>query len=169
MSMPPKTGTAAVAIIRNFAPHETFLILRRATHPDDPWSGHFSFPGGRKERVDKNLLDTCIRETREETGILLSKNQLDKALPLEPAGRNFSNPLWVQPYIFNLPTIPTIKLDEKEIQGSCWLDVQEFKTKTLHQQVEMLPGQFFPAYSLQDYFLWGFTYRLLLTILQMKS
>ncbi len=167
--MPPKTGTAAVAIIRNFSPHETFLILRRATHPNDPWSGHFSFPGGRKEADDQNLLQTCIRETREETGILLNQSQLDKTLPLEPAGRNFSKPLWVQPYIFNLPAIPFIKLDDREIQGSCWLEVQQFKNRALHEKVEMLPSQFFPVYALDDYFLWGFTYRLLLTILQMES
>lgn len=169
MQMVNNTGSAAVAIIRYFLPHESFLILRRATQPGDPWSGHFSFPGGRKETGDKDLFATCIRETSEETGIILTREQLQLSLPLEPAGRNFSSPLWVQPFIFNIPTLPALTLDKSEIQSSCWLDGETFKIKARHKKIEMLPGRFFPVFPLDDYYLWGFTYRLLCTILGMKS
>ena len=33
----------------------------------------------------------------------------------------------------------------------------------------MVPGHIFPAYPLNDYYLWGFTYRLLRAILQMDE
>ena len=81
MLMSPQTATAAVAIIKSLAPNESVLVLRRASHPQDPWSGHFSFPGGRSEKKDNNLLSTCIRETREETGIPLDAGQLQQRLP----------------------------------------------------------------------------------------
>lgn len=169
MYMPPRTATAAVAIIKTLLPRESFLILRRAAHPQDPWSGHFSFPGGRKEPWDSNLLDTCIRETHEETGIMLHPTQLQRKLPLEPAGRNFDHPLWVQPFLFSLPFPPYLQLESKEIESGCWLDIKNFRKADQHRSVEMLPGRFFPAYPLEDYFVWGFTYRLLCTLLGMNG
>lgn len=167
--MAPQTATAAVAIIKTLCPKESFLVLRRAAHPADPWSGHFSFPGGRKEAWDKDLLATCIRETLEETGITLKPAHLLQELPLEPAGRNFSRPLWVQPFMFTLSAPPPLQLETKEIESGCWLDIASFRDPAKHRSVEMLPGQFFPAYPLDDYYLWGFTYRLLCSILHMDN
>ncbi|MFW2367456.1 MAG: NUDIX hydrolase [Desulforhopalus sp.] len=167
--MSPQTANAAVAIIKTFSPRESYLVLRRAAHPEDPWSGHFSFPGGRKEKWDRTLLDTCIRETLEETGIALEPDQLKEELPLEPAGRNLSKPLWVQPFIFTIPTRPPLHLESKEIQSSCWLDSVKFCDLGKHRRVEMLPGHLFPAYPLDDYYLWGFTYRLLCSILHLED
>jgi len=48
------------------------LLIRRATHPSDPWSGHMAFPGGRRDASDASLLQTAIRETREEVGLDLA-------------------------------------------------------------------------------------------------
>lgn len=169
MLMAPRTATAAVAIIKSLTPSECFLILRRASHPQDPWSGHFSFPGGRKEKEDKDLVTTCIRETEEETGIRLNINQLQEKLPLEPAGRNFSSPLWVQPYIFELSRPISLHLNKKEIKSSSWLDIKAFKNIQHHLQVEMLPDRYYPAYPLEDYYIWGFTYRLLCSVLHMNE
>jgi 8-oxo-dGTP diphosphatase len=169
MSIPPETASAAVAIIRSLAPRESFLILRRVTHPEDPWSGHFSFPGGRKEDQDQDLLATCIRETIEETGILLDPDQLQQRLPLEPAGLNLQNPLWVEPFLFTIQHHPPLTLSQQEIQSAYWLNAGQFQNIELHKSVEMIPGRLFPAYPLEDYYLWGFTYRLLLAILQMDG
>lgn len=162
-------ASAAVAIIKrkNKAGEGHFLILRRAADPRDPWSGHFSFPGGRREKSDKDILATCLRETEEETGICLKTSQLDQSLPLEPAGRNFNKPLWVRPFFFTISTNPPLLLEKSEIQTYHWLDAEHFKDYGNHRQVEMLPGRTFPAYPIEDYYLWGFTYRLLSTVLQM--
>jgi 8-oxo-dGTP pyrophosphatase MutT (NUDIX family) len=167
MSTGTQNGSAAVAIIRCQIPRTSYLILRRAAHPDDPWSGHFSFPGGRKDEADPDLLATCIRETAEETGIRLHTDQLLGRLGLEPAGRLLSQPLLVQPFLFTLVDPPPLRLDPKEIQGAVWLDAEHFQTTANHTTVELLPGRFFPAYPVQDYYLWGFTYRLLRTLLGM--
>ncbi len=169
MLIAPQTASAAVAIIRCQTPRVSYLILRRATHPDDPWSGHFSFPGGRKDRTDEDLLATCIRETAEETGIMLRVDQLQQRLVLEPAGRLLSHPILVQPFLFTLPEPPALSLDPREIQGALWLDADQFQTAALHQSVELLPGRLFPAYPVADYYLWGFTYRLLRSILKMDE
>lgn len=165
--MPVHTATAAVAIIKCLAPEESFLILRRADHPQDPWSGHFSFPGGRKEKEDQNLLKTCLRETVEEVGILLTPETMQIKLPVTPAGRNVQNPIWVQPFIFVLQTKPTIVLNSKEVQSIYWLNSEDFQDKKRHGKVELQPGRLFSAFPIEDYYLWGFTYKLLRLILNM--
>jgi 8-oxo-dGTP pyrophosphatase MutT (NUDIX family) len=153
--------TAAVAIIRCEHPVTSYLLLRRASHPDDPWSGHFAFPGGRKELSDKTLLDTCLRETKEETGIELQVSQLVQTLSPEPAGQNFQHLLWVQPFLFSLPNRPELSLNTSEIVDSAWVSLKNFTEPANHSETEMLPGRLFPTFPLQDYFLWGFTYKLL--------
>jgi len=166
MLMPPQIATAAVAIIKCLAPQESFLILRRAIHPLDPWSGHFSFPGGRKEKKDNNLLETCIRETVEEVGIRLAPETMETQLPVTPAGRNVQNPIWVQPFIFVLREKPSIQLDPREVQSIYWLNSEDFQNLSRHSKVELLPGRMVPAFPVEDYYLWGFTYKLLKLILR---
>jgi 8-oxo-dGTP pyrophosphatase MutT (NUDIX family) len=39
-------------------------------------AGEISFPGGKLESADSNLLETAIRETREEIGLSLRTNQI---------------------------------------------------------------------------------------------
>jgi len=158
-----------VAIIKSLAPRESFLILRRVSHPDDPWSGHFSFPGGRREDQDPDILATCIRETEEETGILLTVDQLLQRLPLEPVGNLLNKPLWVAPFLFTVPAPPDLILRQQEIESACWLSSRKFKDIKLHGSAEMMPGRIFPVYPLEDYYLWGFTYRLLRSILQVED
>ncbi|MBW1636049.1 MAG: CoA pyrophosphatase [Deltaproteobacteria bacterium] len=165
--MEAQEATAAVAIIKTSSPQESFLILRRASHPLDPWSGHFSFPGGRREQGDKNLLQTSIRETMEEVGIALTPAMMQARLPITPAGRNMKAPILVQPFIFCLYNQPSVIPDSREVQSIHWLDAKEFQNLENHRQVELLPDRVFPAFPLGNYYLWGFTYTLLKSILNM--
>src|SRR5207245_7755352 len=50
------------------------LMIKRAEREGDPWSGQVAFPGGRRERQDRTLLDTAARETKEEVGIDLQRS-----------------------------------------------------------------------------------------------
>lgn len=161
--------SAAVAIIRVQSPRDSFLLLRRSTHPNDPWSGHFSFPGGRKEEEDDNLLATCLRETYEETGITLPPGSMQETLPAALAGSRFNSPILVQPYVFHLNHRPSLELDHQEIQSHCWLETDRFMDASLHVEAEVIPDSYFPAFPLDDYFLWGFTYRLLKNLLELQD
>ena len=64
-----QTPRAAVAIV--ITKKQKILMFRRRSHPQDPWSGHMAFPGGKKEDHDRDLLMTAIRESQEELGIIL--------------------------------------------------------------------------------------------------
>lgn len=167
MSNISSPASAAVAIIRTPVPVDSVLIIKRTSRPDDPWSGHFSFPGGRRAPEDIDLLATCTRETAEETGIHLNGTTLVESLSLEPAGRNFSAPLWVQPFLFTLPHQAGLKIDPVEVESGFWLETERFLDEDNHILAETLPGREFPALPLGDYYLWGFTYRLLRKVLGM--
>ncbi len=165
MSSPP---TAAVAIIRVTQPEESFLLLRRTSNPDDPWSGHFSFPGGRREQFDNSLIETCTRETYEETGITLTEKSIIRELPPSMAGNRVNSPIMVQPFAFQLESRPPLELEQKEIQSYCWLSARDFQNLELHVEAEVLPNRYFPAFPLDDYYLWGFTYGLLKKFLDIQ-
>jgi 8-oxo-dGTP pyrophosphatase MutT (NUDIX family) len=66
---PPVEGPGRPAAVMVCLHQGSVLLLRRATHPLDPWSGHISLPGGRYEEGDESLLATALRETHEEVGL----------------------------------------------------------------------------------------------------
>jgi 8-oxo-dGTP pyrophosphatase MutT (NUDIX family) len=71
---------AAVAmVLRDVGPAPEVLFIERASHPDDPWSGHMAFPGGRVDPGDPDPRAAAERETLEEVGIALAS--------AEPLGR----------------------------------------------------------------------------------
>jgi 8-oxo-dGTP pyrophosphatase MutT (NUDIX family) len=72
---------AAVAIVRARQPRESILLMRRSERKEDSWSGHWSFPGGRRDPDDPDLLHTALRELEEECGIRLGREQMEAALP----------------------------------------------------------------------------------------
>lgn len=159
---------AAVSIIRCSAPLDSILLLRRRKAISDPWSGHFAFPGGRRDPDDDSIFHTCLRETREETGIFLDETLLSRRLPSAFAGRNVKAPIHVQPYLFSLDQRPRVVVETSEIKNYLWLEVEKFVDKNRHVVQEVLPSRYSPVYPLEDYYLWGFTYGLLCSLLEVN-
>lgn len=64
---------AAVAMLLREKDNRTeVLLIRRAEHEKDPWSGDLGFPGGRIEEQDAGPRAAAERETYEEIGLRLS-------------------------------------------------------------------------------------------------
>ncbi len=158
---------AAVSIIRCADPVDSILVLRRTKTSGDPWSGHFAFPGGKRAPGDVSILHTCLRETREETGVSLDESMLTLELPVTRAGRKVMAPIQVQPYVFALPQRPEIIVEPAEIDSYLWLEVAKFADKSRHSKKRVLPQRIAAVYPLEDYFLWGFTYGLLCLLLEL--
>jgi 8-oxo-dGTP pyrophosphatase MutT (NUDIX family) len=154
---------AAVAILHAQSPEESILLIRRAARLDDPWSGHWSFPGGRRSTQDQDLLDTALRELDEECGIRLPRQSMETALPVTIAGRAGPQ-VTVAPFVFRVSEpLPTV-LDPREAVQALWLPVSTLRDPARHS-LQAIPGMpaepRFPAINLNGMPLWGFTYRLL--------
>lgn len=160
---------AAVGIITCNVPAEVILMLKRVHNDRDPWSGHYAFPGGRREHVDDTIYQTCVREVLEETGISLEPSDLHRVCEPTPAGRNVRSPILVQPYVFQLSACPPVDVEQKEIDSHVWLSVESFRQLENHRIAEVLPGMYRPVFPMIDYYIWGFTYGLLCRLLQVDS
>lgn len=64
-----KRHAAVALILREGDLGTEMLLIRRAEHEDDPWSGDLAFPGGRIEEQDSDDQAAAERETWEEIGV----------------------------------------------------------------------------------------------------
>jgi 8-oxo-dGTP pyrophosphatase MutT (NUDIX family) len=166
-------GAAVAAILREppGAEGAELFFIRRAEHPDDPWSGHVAFPGGRRDPEDASLLATAIRETREEVGIRLSVDELVARLPDIPAfTKSKRGTLVVTPFVFivrrELDVVPNA-----EVAGTLWVPLStlaEAAGKTTFELVYDGTTYELPYIHLEPgrHRLWGMTYRMLESLVE---
>jgi len=101
------------------------LFVKRAESAVDPWSGQIAFPGGRFEHPDNGIIDTAIREAREETGIdLLVQSRLVGTLD-EVRPSNRPN-LIVTPFVALVEDRPIPKLGS-EIEEAFWAPLRRLE------------------------------------------
>lgn len=159
---------AAVATIIATDHTPRVLVLKRTTNPNDPWSGHYAFPGGRREAADNSLLETCMRETFEECGITLSPHYLVKQYPVRHAGNAMHTPTPVTTYLFELVNQPAVQLQQNEISGHEWLELGYAADKTNIIKRPMsprCPDRLFPCLPAAQGVVWGFTFETLMMII----
>ena len=153
-----------MAILHASAPEPSILLMRRAKRPGDPWSGHWSFPGGRRDPSDTDLLDTALRELREECGVTLGRHQLTERLADDWAGRVIGHSVMVATFVFKIPEQISTTLDQAEAAEAVWMPMSVLLDLSRHR-VQSIPGvppeRPFPAFDLQGTLVWGFTYRVL--------
>ena len=100
------------------------LFAIRAEVEGDPWSGHVALPGGREEPDDTDLLETALRELREETGIPLRRESCVGRLDdLHPRAVHLPS-IAVTPFVAWLPERPDVR-ENYELAGHVWIPVTE--------------------------------------------
>jgi len=155
---------AAVAIVRAREPEESVLLMRRTVREGDSWSGQWSFPGGRCDPVDRNPLDTALRELSEECGVRLTADAVETSLPNRIARRRAGRFLLVAPFVLTvdrqLATIPC----PEETAEALWVPMHILRDPSRHH-LQIIPGlpeeMRYPGIDLNGLPLWGFTYRLI--------
>lgn len=77
------------------------------THKDQ-----VALPGGMKEKDDKDLIQTAIRETGEEIGIDIHKDEIIGSLPIVESISNYH----IQPYVCFKKSLGVINNNNKEVE-----------------------------------------------------
>ena len=148
---------AAVALLLKPADRSLkALFVKRVKNPSDPWSGQMALPGGRGSAEDRNLEETVIRETLEETNI----NLLDRCrfLGAMNALRSTERPeMKILPFVVVLEHEPAIKLNA-ELEEFVWILLEDL---IKHKGTAERSFGKVPAYAIGKHVIWGLTYRIL--------
>ncbi len=127
-----------------------------------------ALPGGRREPADADLVDTAIREAMEEVGLSLAREQLAGPLADVIPRTPTLPPVAVRPYVFVIPSRPPLTLNP-EVSAAAWVPLDHLLHPGSYHAVQLeLRGESreFPAYHLEDAFVWGMTERILTDLLQ---
>jgi 8-oxo-dGTP diphosphatase len=141
------------------------LFVRRIQDARDPWSGQMALPGGRRDAEDRDLKETVVRETLEETNINLIEHC--RLLGVMSTFQSMSRPeINVLPFVFLVEDELSIRLNERELEAYFWIPVEELARN--RATVKFSFGEF-PAYVVGSVVIWGFTYRIVESFLQTRN
>ena len=161
------THAAAVALVlRPTGRDLEALFIKRADHPNDPWSGHVGLPGGRAESHDQGLIHTAIRETAEEIGLSLAEDRhlLGPLDETRATARTKSIDMKIAPFVFAAEDAPDLLTLSDEVAATHWIPLAELFDSDHAASVTMQhAGQTlrFPAIEVRGLTIWGLTLRML--------
>jgi len=161
----PVAARAAVALIlREERGGLEILLIRRADHPQDPWSGQMAFPGGRAEPGDPDLRSTAIRETAEEIGVDLASAECLGALDeVRAMARMRPVSLTILPFVFRVKG-PVAPAPGSEVRSVHWLPLDLLlaaERRSVMDYAQEGATLQFPCLRVDDVVIWGLTYRML--------
>lgn len=168
-----KSINASVALLMKFFSNEYhILFIKRSEHPGDFYSGHIAFPGGKKTKDDKNLVETAVRETNEEVGVDLDTygkyiGNLDDIKPFNDRGQR----LIVTPYIFLLTNNVDL-LTNEEVESFIWIPMSYLKdSENMRVRIKERNGEIIEDYMFEynGFIIWGMTGRILKTFISETS
>lgn len=162
----PGLKRAAVAVVlKDGARGLEVLFIRRAEHPNDPWSGQVAFPGGRVEPGDADLQTTAVRETAEELGLdLLRDGELLGPLDeVRALARMRPMNLAIAPFVFRLRDASAPLRLSDEVTSAHWLPLDELSSPRHRSSLEFShqgTRVSLPCLRYDGLVIWGLTYRM---------
>jgi 8-oxo-dGTP pyrophosphatase MutT (NUDIX family) len=157
-------NAAVVVLLRAVNQNFQVLFVKRSEKYGDPWSGQTAFPGGKRDPEDRNLKETVVRETLEETGIsLLESCRFLGAM--EPVRSTQKPEMQILPVVVLLKKEQAIKLNE-ELTEYFWAPLKELAK---HEGTARFSFGEYPAYIIERHIIWGLTYKIMGNLLSLFS
>jgi 8-oxo-dGTP pyrophosphatase MutT (NUDIX family) len=125
--------------------------------------GQIGFPGGKHDPQDDTMLDTALRELREELGLIVPREDVIAELPME---QTRTTGYRVFPYLARV-TVPTEwRIAEREVAEVIDVKLSELTRPGAHDRmIDRFPtwekAQQVSFYRIGAHRLWGLSYRIL--------
>lgn len=160
---PARPRAAVAVVLREAAGGPELLLIERARHPEDPWSGHMAFPGGRVDPGDPHAQAAAERETFEEVGLSLERAELLGRLD-DIEGRHAGRPLSlvISAHVFHHAEPGDLSLNH-EVESALWVPLGRLVDPAHHVEYPTPYGAF-PGILVGEperHVVWGLTYRFL--------
>lgn len=135
------------------------LMIQRAEHNGDPWSGQMAFPGGKHETDDAHITQTAMREFEEELGTASNALQRFGRLSdiLARPYRLQQKPMVVSPLLFECQTELQFSPNQ-EVADVLWIPISHFLHTGNRQRMTWQRGGMeldLPCYFYQGKRIWG--------------
>ena len=157
---------AVTLLLRSLGGEVYVLFVRRAEVEGDPWSGHMALPGGHMDPTDVDLIETARRETFEEVGVRIKRdNFLGRLHDMHPVNRKLP-PITISPFVAWLDRDVQIA-GNYEVQYHVWIPLVELgnpsHTSEVHYRTN---GQnsVLPSILYQGDMIWGLTHRIVMNL-----
>ncbi len=152
----PRDAAVLILVYPNNKQELSILLTKRADY-NGTHAAQISFPGGKKEKKDNSLLQTALREAKEEIGIQPNKLKFIKELSktyIPPS--NF----WVHPFVFTTDERPNFKLNYEvdriiEFPLSELINPLTLQSKTL--STSYMQNVNVPCFKHKNEIIWGAT------------
>ena len=143
-----------------------FIVMTEKSKNLKVHAGEISFPGGKFSEQDNNLLETAIRETKEELSLNISKEhvigQLDNVITLNSRYK-------ITPFIAILDAIPTLTANS-EVESILHIPLASFLNTISEDNLpEHRSIQEMYTFTFENYNIWGASARMLKQINRLLS
>jgi 8-oxo-dGTP pyrophosphatase MutT (NUDIX family) len=143
---------------------EPHMVLTRRRADLRRHAGEISFPGGRRDEQDADLLATALREAEEEIG--LPRTSVS-ALGRLPTVSTFATGYVIHPFVGQIPQGVSWQLSPREVDAVLELSVRDIRDSRTTTRLERRGISFqTDAYIVGEHLIWGATARIIEQLLE---
>ena len=166
MSIPELSKPAAVLVPVVGREREPTILLTKRSDDLNHHAGQVSFPGGRHEESDLNMIDTALRETEEEIGWDRDAVEVIGELPTYETRTGFS----VKPIVGLIKPPIEINIDSKEVADVFEIPISfvlDRKNHERHSREWQNTMRNFYGFPHPKYYIWGATAGMLVNLAEL--
>jgi 8-oxo-dGTP pyrophosphatase MutT (NUDIX family) len=154
---------AAVLIPVYRSPDGELHIVMILRNPGGVHGGQIAFPGGKRDTEDETMLDTALREVREELGLIVPKKDVLAELSME---QTRTTGYRVFPYLARITPPDRWQMAEREIAAIIDVKLTDLTLPDAHDKmIGRYPSsekvEQVSFYRIGEHRLWGLSYRIL--------